>query len=138
MGPLPVLGGGHRRYARGDVLALPGEGDAGGDQAAAVYTRARTEKQAEAANLERPRLRLMEYAVRKGYRVVPQVRDVAAGRNAGGAAKRGNPNLRLGLQPDGGFTWSAAISHLSEKTGHRTYQRQGKVRNATPAARHHG
>ena len=53
MRPLPVPGGGHRRYARGDVLALLDEGDAGGDQAAAVYTRVRTGKQAEAGKLER-------------------------------------------------------------------------------------
>ena len=37
-----------------------------------VYTRVRTGKQAEAGILERPRLRLMEYAARKGYRVVLQ------------------------------------------------------------------
>ena len=42
-------------------------------------------------------------------------------------AKGGNPNLRLGLQPDGGFTCSAAISHLSEKAGHSTYIRLGRV-----------
>ena len=35
----------------------------------------------------------------------------------GDAPKGGNPNLRLGLQPDGGFTSPAAISHLSEKRG---------------------
>ena len=50
-----------------------------GDQAAAVYTRVRTGKQAEAGNLERQRWRLMAYAARKGYRVVLQASDVASG-----------------------------------------------------------
>jgi len=45
----------------------------------------------------------------------------------GDASKGGNPNLRLGLGADGGFTLAAAISHLSEKTGHSTYTRLGKV-----------
>ena len=78
--PWPVPGVGHRRYAHGDAPALLGEGDAGGDQAGAVYARVRTGKQAEAGNLERQRWRLMEYAARKGYRVVLQARDVAAAR----------------------------------------------------------
>lgn len=80
--PIARSGGGHRRYARGDVLALLGEGDAGGDKAAAVYTRVSTGKQAEAGNLERQRLRLMEYAALNGYRVVLQASDVASGLNA--------------------------------------------------------
>ena len=54
LGPIARSGGRHRRYARGDVLVLLGEGAAGGDQAAAVYTRVRTGKQAETGNLERP------------------------------------------------------------------------------------
>ncbi len=45
----------------------------------------------------------------------------------GDAAKGGNPNLRLALAVGEGFTLVAAISHLSEKTGHSTYRRQGKV-----------
>ena len=44
----------------------------------------------------------------------------------GDASKGGNPNLRIALGNDGGLTLSAAISHLSEKTGHSTYVRQGK------------
>ena len=64
--PMAGSGGGHRRYVRGDALALLDEGDTEGNRAAAVYTRVRTGKQAEAGNLERPPLRLMEHAVRKG------------------------------------------------------------------------
>ena len=44
----------------------------------------------------------------------------------GDASKGGNPNLRITLDQDGGFALSAAISHLSEKTGHSVYVRQGK------------
>jgi IS605 OrfB family transposase len=44
----------------------------------------------------------------------------------GDARKAGNPNLRITLGQDGGFVLSAAISHLSEKTGHSVYVRQGK------------
>ena len=72
-------GGGHRRCARGDVLALLGEGAAGADQAAAVCAGVRTGKQAETGNRERPRLRLMGYAAWKGHHVVLQASDVAAG-----------------------------------------------------------
>jgi hypothetical protein len=54
----------------------------------------------------------------------------------GDASKGGNPNLRIALCQDGRFTLSAAISHLSEKTGHSTYVRQGKrqERDTTSAA----
>jgi len=45
----------------------------------------------------------------------------------GDATKGGNPNLRLTLGQDGTFVLSAAISHLSVKTGHSEYVRQGKV-----------
>ena len=44
----------------------------------------------------------------------------------GDASKGGNPNLRITLGEDGGFALYAAISHLSEKTGHSVYIRQGK------------
>ena len=61
------------------MLALLGEGAAGGDQAAAVYTRVRTGKRAEAGNLERRDCASWnEYAARKGYRVVLQASDVDA------------------------------------------------------------
>jgi len=45
----------------------------------------------------------------------------------GAADKGGNQNLRLALARGGGFTLAAAISHLSEKTGHSTYKRCEKV-----------
>ena len=45
----------------------------------------------------------------------------------GDASKGGNPNLRITLGKDGDLTLAAAISHLSEKTGHSTYIRQGKL-----------
>jgi len=44
----------------------------------------------------------------------------------GDVSKDGNPNLRITLGQDGGFALSAVISHLSEKTGHSVYVRQGK------------
>ncbi len=62
--------------------ALLGDDCATGEKTAAVYTRVSTGKQAEAGNLERQRLRLMEYAAVNGYRVVLQVSDVASGLNA--------------------------------------------------------
>jgi IS605 OrfB family transposase len=45
----------------------------------------------------------------------------------GDASKGGNPNLRITFGQDGAFALSAAISHLSVKTGHSVYVRQGKV-----------
>jgi IS605 OrfB family transposase len=44
----------------------------------------------------------------------------------GDATKGGNPNLRITIGADGGFALSAAISHLSVKTGHSVYVRQDK------------
>ena len=52
------------------------------EKTAAVYARVSTAKQAEAGNLERQRLRLLEYAAVNGYRVVLQAGDVASGLNA--------------------------------------------------------
>ena len=60
--PVARSEGGHRRYARADILALLGEDRATGEKTAAVCTRVSTGKQAEAGNLEPQRLRLMEYA----------------------------------------------------------------------------
>ena len=62
--------------------ALLGDDCATGEKTAAVYARVSTGKQAEAGNLERQRLRLMEYAAVNGYRVVLQASDVASGLNA--------------------------------------------------------
>ena len=80
--PFTRSAGGQRRYARADVLALLGEDGAGSEKTAAVYARVSTTKQAEAGNLERQRLRLLEYAAVNGYRVVLQAGDVASGLNA--------------------------------------------------------
>ena len=80
--PLTRSEGGHRRYARADVLALLGDDCAAGEKTAAVYTRGSTGKQAEAGNLERQRLRLLEYAAVNGYRVVWQASDGASGLHA--------------------------------------------------------
>jgi len=44
----------------------------------------------------------------------------------GDASKGGHPNLRIMLGQHGDFVLSAAISHLSEKTDHSVYVRQGK------------
>jgi len=87
--PLARSEGGHRRYARADVLALLGDDCATGEKTAAVYTRVSTGKQAEAGNLEQQRLRLMEYAAVNGYRVVLQASDVASGLNARRRGLRG-------------------------------------------------
>ena len=80
--PFTRSAGGQRRYARADVLALLGEDGAGSEKTAALYARVSTTKQAEAGNLERQRLRLLEYAAVNGYRVVLQAGDVASGLNA--------------------------------------------------------
>lgn len=74
--------GGHRRYARADVLAVLGDDSIGSETTAAIYARVSTGKQAAAGNLERQRLRLMEYAAVNGYRVTLQASDVASGLNA--------------------------------------------------------
>jgi putative resolvase len=74
--------GGHRRYARADVLAFLGkQEDCASERTAAIYARVNTAKQAEAGNLERQRLRLLEYAAVNGYHVVLQTCDVASGLN---------------------------------------------------------
>jgi len=80
--PLARSEGGHRRYARVDVLALLGENGPWDEKTAAIYARVSTAKQADAGNLERQRLRLLEYAAVNGYRVVLQASDVASGLNA--------------------------------------------------------
>ena len=78
-GPWAGTDGTHGRI----FLALLGGGDAGGDKAAAVYARVSTGKQSEAGNLERQRLRLMEYAAVDGgwpgLSVVVAARDEARG-----------------------------------------------------------
>jgi putative resolvase len=74
--------GGHRRYARADVLAFLGKReDFASDRTAAIYARVSTAKQAGAGNLDRQRLRLLEYAAVNGYHVVLQTSDVASGLN---------------------------------------------------------
>jgi predicted site-specific integrase-resolvase len=80
--PLARSEGGHRRYARADVLALLGEKGPWDEKTAAVYARVSTAKQADAGNLERQRLRLLEYVAVNGYRVVLQASDGTSGLNA--------------------------------------------------------
>ena len=77
--PWPVPGGGTGDTPVGTFWRCWARVLPGGDQAASVYARVRTGKQAETGNPERQRLRLMEYAARKGYRLVLQASDVAAG-----------------------------------------------------------
>ena len=79
--PIGRSQGGHRRYARADVLALRGVDEAARDNPAAIYARVSTMKQADAGNLERQRQRLLEYAATHGYHVVVQAVDVASGLN---------------------------------------------------------
>ena len=71
--PFPRSAGGQRRYARAGGLAVWGEGDAGGEKAAAICARVSTAMQA---------LGLPEYAAVNGYRVVLQAVDVASGLKA--------------------------------------------------------
>ncbi len=65
--PLGRSEGGPRRYARANILALLGDERGMGEKTAAVYTRVSRGKQVEAGNLERQRLRRMEYAAVNGY-----------------------------------------------------------------------
>ena len=81
-------------------MALLVEDRATGEKTAAVYTRVSTGKQVEAGNLERQRLRLMEYAAVNGYRVVLQSSDVASGLNT----------RRRGAMRCGFFSWSIRIA----------------------------
>ena len=103
--------GGQRRYARADVLALLGEDGAGGEKTAAVYARVGTAKQAEAGNLERQRLRLLENAAVNGYRVVLQAGGgcgVGPERAAAGmAARGGGGTAACGALSPGGVSGSA-------------------------------
>lgn len=57
--------GGHRPYAKADTLAKLGQRP-GVEKTAAIDTRVSTRKQAEARNLERQQLRLVEYAALNG------------------------------------------------------------------------
>ena len=84
-GPRAGTDGTHGRMSS----ALLGDDCATGEKTAAVYTRVSTGNQAEAGNLERQRLRLMEYAAVNGYRVVLQASDVASGLNARRRGLRG-------------------------------------------------
>ena len=73
--------GGHRRYLREDLLTFLGKSLPPADRTAAIYARVSTKKQADAGNLERQRLRLLEYAATAGYHAVLQAEDVASGLN---------------------------------------------------------
>ncbi len=73
--------GGHRRYLREDLLTFLGKSMPPADRTAAIYARVSTRKQADAGNLERQRLRLMEWAATEGYHVVLQALDIASGLN---------------------------------------------------------
>ena len=67
------------------------------------------------AGPEHARLRAEWHAARRGRLY-----------SRGDASLGGNPNLRITPSKDGGLTLSAAISHLSQKTSHIVYIRQGK------------
>lgn len=76
---VPVrLPSGQRRYRLSDLRPYLGESP---DREACVYARVSTKKQADAGNLERQRLRLVEYAATAGYHAVLQAEDVASGLN---------------------------------------------------------
>ncbi len=74
--------GGHRRFKEADLRAMLGLGETKStNQAAVVYARVSTRKQAEAGNLTRQEERLIAYSVKKGYQVVETLTEIASGVN---------------------------------------------------------
>ncbi|HBT46411.1 MAG TPA: IS607 family transposase [Peptococcaceae bacterium] len=76
------LPSGQRRYPAEEINRILGTGGIKADPDAAVlYARVSTKKQADVGNLERQLERLRVYALEKGYRVVAEYSDVASGLN---------------------------------------------------------
>lgn len=77
------LPSGQRRHRKADLDAMVGwfPHPVPLRNAAAIYARVSTKKQADAGNLDRQRQRLMEYAARQGYQVVLEAMDTASGLN---------------------------------------------------------
>ncbi|HBT46477.1 MAG TPA: IS607 family transposase [Peptococcaceae bacterium] len=76
------LPSGQRRYPVEEINRILGKGGIKAEPDAAVlYARVSTKKQADAGNLERQMERVREYALEKGYRIVGEYSDVASGLN---------------------------------------------------------
>ena len=77
--------GGRRRFPENEITRLLGESVeetvVKGHPRACVYVRVSTKKQEESGNLERQRIRVVDYCIEKGYAVVGFHSDVASGLN---------------------------------------------------------
>ena len=76
------LPGGQRRYSMDELNRLLSSGQLPGEpEAAVLYARVSTKKQADAGNLERQMERLRQYARGEGYSIRAEFTDVASGLN---------------------------------------------------------
>jgi predicted site-specific integrase-resolvase len=76
------LPGGQRRYSMDELNRLLSSGQLPGEpEAAVLYARVSTKKQADAGNLERQMKRLRQYARGEGYIIKAEFTDVASGLN---------------------------------------------------------
>jgi predicted site-specific integrase-resolvase len=76
------LPGGQRRYSIDELNRLLSSGQLPGEpEAAVLYARVSTKKQADAGNLERQMERLRQYARGEGYSIRAEFTDVASGLN---------------------------------------------------------
>ena len=76
------LPGGQRRYSMDELNRLLSSGQLPGEpEAAVLYARVSTKKQADAGNLERQMERLRQYAKGEGYTIKAEFTDVASGLN---------------------------------------------------------
>ena len=79
--------GGRRRFPENEITRLLGKSveetvvKIKGHPRACVYVRVSTKKQEESGNLERQRIRVIDYCIEKGYAVVGFHSDVASGLN---------------------------------------------------------
>ena len=76
------LPGGQRRYSMDELNRVLSSGQLSGEpEAAVLYARVSTKKQADASNLERQIERMRQYARGKGYIIRAEFTDVASGLN---------------------------------------------------------
>lgn len=74
--------GGHRRYKESDVANLKGEQtDDSKQHLVVVYSRVSSQDQKQKGDLDRQKLRNMEYCVQQGYRIVQTFEECASGMN---------------------------------------------------------
>jgi len=74
--------GGHRRYKESDVAKLKGEvPDESKQNSAAIYSRVSSHEQEQKGDLDRQKIRNVDYCVERGYQIVQTFEECSSGMN---------------------------------------------------------